>query len=171
MITEQKPLREGNWGDQIKWEFFASESEPPTELTTAVFCVAIDPAGKVVLARSKRGWGLIGGHIEDNESPIEALIRESQEEGGFTPDSPKMFAYKKVISSQPIEHQKPGRQYPYPISYLAYYWAETKSPIIKPYGAEILESDSFTLEQVKSFETLDVPIVELGYESFLKNKK
>ena len=72
----------GQWGENISWELRETSELPPIELCTAVMCVAIFE-GKLVLARSTRGWGMLGGHIEKGETPEAALAREALEEGGF----------------------------------------------------------------------------------------
>ena len=161
-------LSTGSWGGGINWEIFGSQNMPPAELITAVFCVAIIE-GEVVLARSKRGWGLLGGHIEDNESQKDALVREAREEGGFTPLEVQMFAYRKVTATKPVQHQDASKHYPFPVSYLVYYWATTDRPLIKPIGREIIKAGSFALEDIKSLNTPDLPIVELGYKSYLRH--
>jgi ADP-ribose pyrophosphatase YjhB (NUDIX family) len=38
-----------------------------------------------VLAKNKTKYGFPGGKLEENESPLEAVIRETQEELGVTP--------------------------------------------------------------------------------------
>ena len=50
----------------------------------------IKKENKILLARKKRGFGLgkwngIGGKIEENETPEEAMIRETEEEIFATP--------------------------------------------------------------------------------------
>jgi 8-oxo-dGTP pyrophosphatase MutT (NUDIX family) len=171
MSHEEVAVKEGAWGGDIKWELYVSQKLPPTELITAVFCVAIDSNDEIVLARSERGWGLLGGHIEDGEELDVALVREAQEEGGFNPDNPQMFAYRKITASKPKPHQNPDKQYSFPTSYLTYYWATTASPISQFTGTEIIESTSFTLDEVKSLNTPDLPIIELGYKSFVNYSK
>jgi|GEM_PF-2461015 len=40
--------------------------------------------GQILAIRNARGWDLPGGHVEENESELEALARESNEEGSVT---------------------------------------------------------------------------------------
>jgi 8-oxo-dGTP pyrophosphatase MutT (NUDIX family) len=171
MSYEEVLVEQGSWGDNIKWKLYDSKTLPSTELITAVFCVAIDANDKIVLARSERGWGLLGGHIEDDEELVATLTREAEEEGGFTPCNPILYAYRKITASRPVPHQNPNKQYPFPISYLAYYWATTKSPISQFTGKEILESASFSIDEIRALNTPDLPIIELGYTSFLNYSK
>jgi ADP-ribose pyrophosphatase YjhB (NUDIX family) len=102
-------LEKGNWSEKIAWELYVGTKLPPAELCTAAFCLAINNDRKIVLMRAERGWSLLGGHIEEGETVEEAVIRESQEEGGFTPDQLQQFAFRKIISSEPIPHQDPRK--------------------------------------------------------------
>lgn len=53
---------------------------------------------EVVLAKDKMGWwNPLGGHIEDNESWQQALIRESEEEGGVVVKNIRVIGYVKVV--------------------------------------------------------------------------
>ncbi len=51
--------------------------------------------GKVLLERiNGKYWKLPGGHVDDNESPIQTVIREAEEELGLTVEfveKPKLF--------------------------------------------------------------------------------
>src|SRR5262245_4506253 len=54
-------------------------------LTSAVAAVIRDPAGHVLLCQQRAGhrlWGLPGGSIRSDESPIRAAIRDIREETG-----------------------------------------------------------------------------------------
>jgi 8-oxo-dGTP diphosphatase len=90
----------GSWSENTSWELYKSPSLPSSTLCTAVMCVAIKD-GKVVLARSQRGWGMLGGHIEDGETLEEALRREALEEGGFVIERYSPFAVRKISSLTP----------------------------------------------------------------------
>jgi ADP-ribose pyrophosphatase YjhB (NUDIX family) len=55
-------------------------------LTSAVAVVVTDPAGRVLLCQQSQGhrlWGLPGGKIRNEESPIRAVIRDVREETGM----------------------------------------------------------------------------------------
>lgn len=157
-------LASGDWEDGISWEFYVADELPPLELCTAVMCVAIHD-GKVVLARSKRGWGVLGGHIEDGESPTDALAREALEEGGYVIDRHGLFAIKAINSKKPVPHPTPGRFYPFPTGYMAYYWAESESPLREYTGEEILESASFAIDQLVGMELRDQHIITAGLQA------
>ena len=167
MNSQQMPVETGTWSDIVSWEFYLSSELPPAELCTAVFCVAITPEGKVVLSRPERGWGMLGGHIEEGETLEAALVREAQEEGGFMPVNPHLFGYKKIIHSEPVPHQLPGKFYPFPHSYIVYYWATTDTPIVEHFGEEVLESGSFSVDEAKLLAPSSAVFIEHGYKSYL----
>lgn len=99
--SKHTKILEGEWGD-TPWEFYLSPKSPPRELCTAVACLAIQASSdSIVLTRNRRGWEMLGGHIEEGESIEDAVIREAKEEGGFSPDSCTQFGYRKVTPKEP----------------------------------------------------------------------
>lgn len=160
-------IASGIWGENISWELQRASNLPPAELCTAVMCVAI-AENKIVLARSERGWGMLGGHIEDGESLDDALFREAREEGGFNIDRYKPFAVRKITAKTPVPNRT-GTSYPFPTSYIVYYWATTTDPIMNPTGEEIIESGSFTLSDIDALNTPDKPIIEAGWRKYAKH--
>ena len=55
------------------------------QLTTAVAAVITDPAGRVLLCQQSQGhklWGLPGGRIRPDESPLHAAVRDIRHEIG-----------------------------------------------------------------------------------------
>ncbi|MDN5274338.1 MAG: hypothetical protein JWP06_239 [Candidatus Saccharibacteria bacterium] len=158
-------LETGSWNNDISWELYTTSVLPPIELCSAVMSVAIYD-NKIVLARSERGWGMLGGHIEANETLEDALRREALEEGGFIIDTYRLFAVRKIISRRPIPHQQEGRTYPHPIGYLPYYWATTKDGLMLPTGEEIIESNSFDMREIPSLKTRDLATIEAGWAAY-----
>jgi 8-oxo-dGTP pyrophosphatase MutT (NUDIX family) len=155
------------WGSGSgDWYLYTASVLPTVEDCTAAFCVAITHDQKVVLEREERGWGMIGGHIELDENVERALARECLEEGGFTPDNPKLYAYRKIIASVPVSHADPTRSYPFPISYIAYYWATSNTPIVAPTEPEVIESKAFGLEDLKKIGTPDLSVIMLGWNAY-----
>src|SRR3989344_3026098 len=65
---------------------------PKRELISAVFLIALD-GSRILVTRNTRGWDIPGGHVEEGETPEEALIREFQEEVGATFSNAVAFAY------------------------------------------------------------------------------
>jgi len=69
---------------------------------TATLCYVIKN-GKILLIRKKRGIGAgkyngPGGHIEQNETPLECAIRETREELGITPLNAKQIGYNEFFA-------------------------------------------------------------------------
>jgi ADP-ribose pyrophosphatase YjhB (NUDIX family) len=60
-----------------------------SHLTAAVAAVITDPAGRVLLCQQSQGhrfWGLPGGRIRHDESPVRAAVRDIREETGMETD-------------------------------------------------------------------------------------
>lgn len=170
----EKPVAVGAWGNNYTWEILSSVDTPPVELTTAVACVAL--VGKnegVVLTRNQRGWEVLAGHIEPGESPKEALCREALEEGGYTVSSATPFGYRKITAlERPLRGSRESA-YPYPTSYIAYFYAQTNSPIGLATGKEIIESKVFTKDELQSLadagmlNQMEHTIIKLGLSAFI----
>ena len=100
-------------------------------LTSAVAAVIVDPAGRVLLCQQSQGhrlWGLPGGKIRNDESPVHAVIRDVREETGAEieildlvgiyqltskcgPELPDvlMHAFRGQVTSGDIAVNSPGR--------------------------------------------------------------
>ncbi len=163
-ISDPDRIATGQWGENISWELRETSVLPPIELCTAVMCVAIFEE-KVVLARSERGWGMLGGHIEKGETLRAALHREALEEGGFAIAYHQPFAVRTITAKTPMPARR-GQTYPFPTSYMVYYWATTNRPLETPTGEEILESGSFGLDAVRALETPDQAVIEAGWRVY-----
>lgn len=70
------------WGEDrhtaVSFEPF--ERKPAHLEVTACMAFSLDEKGRLLLVRSKRGWGLPGGHLELGESPEDCIRRELAEE-------------------------------------------------------------------------------------------
>lgn len=123
-MKKERPLAEGTWADGTPWRFIASSKEPNLALCTAVFGILIINEGLVVVKHKDRGWELPGGHIDEGEEMEEALFREVMEEAGVAVSKPKLVGYKQIFPKSPVPHRdKPGLYYPYPHSFIPYYFS------------------------------------------------
>lgn len=150
------------------WEFYLDNRMPPRHLCTAVACLALVEKGEaLVLTRNYRGWEILGGHIENGESIEDALLRESLEEGGFTPEKNALFGHRKIISSEAGAPDQRRADYPFPISYIPHYVATSDQPLQPPTGEEIIESRTLPVGQVDTLEIVASEIVKAGLAAFL----
>src|SRR4051812_35946799 len=73
------------WGKDHSTEvvFEPTDTLPPKELIIA--CAVFPLYGtSIVMSKPARGWGLIGGHREDDETAEECIRREADEEASIT---------------------------------------------------------------------------------------
>lgn len=81
------------WGheQETQVEFITGAGKPDCHISS-VGCIAIVPGGKIVLANVPRGFDFPGGHMEKDETPLEALHRELEEEvGGYFIHEPTLI--------------------------------------------------------------------------------
>lgn len=161
LLHEPRKLLSGSWDDNISWEFYLSDYLPESELCTAVFCLAMHSDDQVILTKTKRGWEMLGGHMEPDETVKEALFREAHEEGGYVPQQYKLFGYRKISAKQPVP-ARDGRQYPFPVSYIPHFIAKSKLPLEDCHGEEVLESSSFPITKLASLDINDISIINAG---------
>lgn len=112
---------------------------------------------------------MLGGHIEDGESHEAALMREALEEGGFIIDRYRLFAVRKIASTRPMPHQQTGKTYPFPTSYMLYYWATTTADLSSFTGHEIFESACFTIDDIANLQTTDGTVIQEGWQAYTES--
>jgi 8-oxo-dGTP pyrophosphatase MutT (NUDIX family) len=142
--TTNTPFLTGSWSENLSWGLYLADELPSDAICTAVCCIAvasIDPP-RVVLTRNHRGWELIAGHVEPGETVEAALVRECQEEGGFTPSKYTLLGYRRVTAKVPEANDHHGGFYPL-VTYIPQYIATTTDDIVAHTGEEILESAIF----------------------------
>lgn len=158
-----RKIANGSWDDGISWEFYLTNELPPRELCTAVFCLAIHNEEAIILTKTKRGWELLGGHLESDETLEQCLLRESHEEGGYTPETYELFGYRKVISTKPIP-ARDGKMYPYPVSYIPHFIAKSRLPLDRTHGdeGEILDSGAFTFTEIQRMDVSGIELINIA---------
>ena len=97
-----------------------SDKRPPVELITATFVYAFDGDRLLMTHLKSRGWDLPGGHIEPGETPARAARREVYEETGARLNQIDIFAHIHMHIDGP---EPDDYAYPYPDSYMVFYWA------------------------------------------------
>lgn len=169
LLIEPHLLNTGNWNDTTTWERYVTTAMPPEELCSAASCVAITSDEKIVLTRVKRGWGMLGGHIEKGESPVDAMRREALEEGGFVVENYMPCGYLKITATKPTPHPDPTREYPFPISHIPFYLATSSQPLQKATGEEVLDTRAFAIEEIEKMDLADWPTIEAVWQIYLQN--
>lgn len=165
MASTPQQIADGIWNNDVSWEFYLADESPPRELCTAVFCLAIHNNDTIVLAKTKRGWELLGGHLEAGETIEQGMLREAHEEGGYTPETYELFGYRKIISTKPIP-ARGGKMYPYPVSYIPHFIAMSSLPLEPTHGddGEIVDSGAFTSAQIKQMNVDDSELIKVAFQ-------
>ncbi len=164
-------IAEGQWGKSTSWEFYLGNEVPDTRLCTAVYCLAIVSTNpeQVVLARNRRGWEMLGGHIEPGELLEEALMREAVEEGGFHPSRYEIFGYRKVIAHELVVNDHHGGHYP-PVSYIPHFVGTTDRELTPPNGEDIFEAAVFETGTLPNLELSQALIAAAGLAVYRRHQ-
>lgn len=144
-------LTEATWEDSAPWKFIVSKEKPDSNLCTAAFCVTSHHGALLLIQNRKRGWEIPGGHIDEGEETEQALIREVMEETGAVIENPQMFGYKIVLPVSPIPHRdKKGSYYPFPHSFVPYYFAEASEILDLKLAPDVIGIKSVKFNEAKS---------------------
>lgn len=88
------------FGSVINAESLGVESLPPLGQTLTAHCVPFTADGKIVAVNViGRGVDIPGGHIDANETAIEAMQREAQEEARITVSNPVIIDVWRLSST------------------------------------------------------------------------
>lgn len=150
-IDEKKePLTQGMWSDGTSWSFVVSSEPIDPALCTAVFCITTYEGKLLLTENGKRGWEIPGGHKEEGESIQDAVIREVAEETGAVIDDIEMFGFKVISPESPVPHRdRPGEFYPFPHSYIPYFFAEAKKLSPSKLAEDVRGVKSVSLNEAK----------------------
>ncbi len=74
---------------------------PPRDNVSAVFLVAFSN-NKILAVRNERGWDIPGGHLENNETSLGGLKRETLEEAGANFKNAEAFAIISCKNSNKV---------------------------------------------------------------------
>lgn len=146
-------LSTGRWDENISWEFIVAPEKPERKLCTAVCCIATFNR-KLLLVRNKGCWEFPSGIIESGETGEEAAIRETGEETGAVINNPQFFGYRKLTVQQPVERpEKQGTYYPFPYSYVLYFYTDASEIFQRTPAEEIEETKVARYDEARNLLT------------------
>ena len=148
----------GRFNENASWEFYISKDLPSRNLCSAVFCIAMYQ-DKIVLTRNHRGWELLGGHIEKNETIEEALHREALEEGGFKIERYQLIGHRKFTAKKKVKNDR-SIEYPFPISYNPHYIAISQSEPQECFAEECFERKFFSVDEIEKLSIVSFPLIK-----------
>jgi len=135
------------WQDTNSSVIFFPATTPPSLPATAVKIYVFQDEKLLLTHIMTRGWDLPGGHIENGETPDQAVIRELKEETGTAVGHFEFIGYLKITNEKEYERNK---KYPKESCILVY----------KGYDAMVDAGHAFRLE---ASESKFVPVSELSH--------
>jgi 8-oxo-dGTP diphosphatase len=129
---------------------------PEKELISAVFLIAFN-GSKILAIENDRGWDIPGGHIEGEETPEQALIREVKEEAGATFSNAKLFA---MLKSDNMDIYKDKVMFMYTTNE---FFLDEFIPSEDAFGREVIEIEEFLKRYKGSF----IKLTKLIYKAKL----
>ncbi len=90
---------------QSNLQFIPLKSPDNSTVVTAVSVILIKD-NKFLLTRIDRGWDIPSGHVEKDETPEEAVVREAYEETGASVNSLQRIGYLYITKAQENEINK-----------------------------------------------------------------
>lgn len=99
------------WGQNTEVQFEPFAEAPKDIPVTSCMVIAVHNRSHVVISRPERGWGLPGGHVEKDETPQEAVVRELHEEAAVIID-PKTLRVVGGWRAKKIRKTEANSKYP-----------------------------------------------------------
>lgn len=84
-----------------------------TELVTSCFVLAFNEEQELCVTVNPRGLDFVGGHVEDNETPYETMVREAKEEASIDVNDHILIGAIKVFHpnwNESIKYPETGYQ-------------------------------------------------------------
>lgn len=104
-----------------KVEIVITEELAPEDLTRTAFMVPVFDDGGILIAQNRRrGLEIAGGHIEGEETPEIAAVREAYEETGVSVKDVRPIGFLRMTSTGTAPEDY---AYPFPLSYQQFFAA------------------------------------------------
>lgn len=161
-------ISKGSWGPYTHWTFHVEESQPNKNIVAAAIIVFNNRNEVLLTFNSQRGkWEIPGGHIELNETLVEAANRELYEEGGIKVNKLTPFGFTIVVNDKDVINKVTSQAYPSP-SHSVYYYAFSDEVPMYPLSAEECDrSDFFPLSSVE-IPTQQKKIIQYVFKNYIK---
>ena len=104
-------------GRQFRLVTRIDPTSPPEANVSTAHCLAFQGDSIVLALHASRDWTIPGGHLEEGESPTEALAREASEEAGITIAEPVLLGHEQI---DPLDGVAADPRYPVPAFQLFY---------------------------------------------------
>lgn len=138
-------------------EIVLSEELAPVDLTRTAFMVPVFEDGALLIAQNRRrGLEIAGGHIEGEETPEEAAIREVMEETGCEVRDVRPIGYLRMMTEGEIPADY---AYPFPLSYQQFFAARVDR-------LGVYEENEECISPIKLYDTLDRRIAKKSITFF-----
>ncbi len=161
---------QGVWGtnSDTEWEFYISDTLPNDTDISAVMGIPFWK-GQIALTKTKRGWEIPGGHVEEGEDAHSCLVRELSEEIGAADIlSKKLFGFRKITNPDRKVYGIEGKQYPRN-TLVPYYLVDLGSEPVGADAEDCFDSGLFNVYDAEIQESHDYALILLGYTLQIKH--
>lgn len=160
-------ILEGKWGKHAdtSWEFFVSKDLPKDIAPSAAIGLPIYN-NQIILVRTKRGWEMPGGHIEEGESTLDCLKRELEEEIGATDiTNVRLFGFRKIVNPDRKVFGDEDRQYSRN-TIVPYYLVDITLEPTGPITQDCFEYSKFDIHDSVISGSHDRDLILIGYSIY-----